>query len=166
MILRIAMVLGLLLPSVAAGESMARYNVVWDSPSKDNTGQMPLGNGDIAAGVVVNCAGIWARDVGLMCGVNVPLHACEHFYVVTEPIPDLPTNLPVLRDMDSCAYHKVDAGKLLVGAFEHNAKPWGMDGIPEDFEFDQLPEDFDHFAPVLEGAMHRNPILETAGIQT
>ena len=123
-------------------------------------------DGDITAEFVVNCAGMWSREIGAMCGVNVPLHACEHFYVVTEPIPDLPANLPVLRDMDSCAYHKVDAGKLLIGAFERNAKPWGMDGIPEDFEFGQLPEDFDHFAPVLEGAMHRNPILETAGIQT
>ena len=122
--------------------------------------------GDITAEYVVNCAGMWARDIGQMCGINIPLHACEHFYIVTEPIPDLPKNLPVLRDMDGCAYHKEDAGKLLVGAFERNAKPWGMDGIPEDFCFDQLPEDFDHFAPVLEAAMHRNPILETAGIQT
>ena len=122
--------------------------------------------GDIGCEYVVNCAGMWAREVGLMCGVDIPLHACEHFYIVTEPIPDLPKNLPVLRDMDACAYHKEDAGKLLIGAFEHNAKPWGMDGIPEDFAFDQLPDDFDHFAPVLEAAMHRNPILETAGIQT
>ena len=122
--------------------------------------------GDIVAEYVVNCAGMWARQVGKMCGVNIPLHACEHFYIVTEPIPDLPKNLPVLRDMDGSAYHKEDAGKLLIGAFELNAKPWGMDGIPEDFAFDQLPEDFDHFAPVLEAAMHRNPILETAGIQT
>jgi 4-methylaminobutanoate oxidase (formaldehyde-forming) len=122
--------------------------------------------GDIACDYVVNCAGMWARQVGLLCGVDIPLHACEHFYIVTEPIPDLPKNLPVLRDMDGSAYHKEDAGKLLVGAFELNAKPWGMDGIPEDFAFDQLPEDFDHFEPILEAAMHRNPILETAGIQT
>ncbi|MFP6731937.1 MAG: FAD-dependent oxidoreductase [Alphaproteobacteria bacterium] len=122
--------------------------------------------GEIECEYVVNCAGMWARQVGLMCGVNIPLHACEHFYIVTEPIPDLPKDLPVLRDMDGSAYHKEDAGKLLVGAFELNAKPWGMDGIPEDFAFDQLPDDFDHFAPILEAAMHRNPILETAGIQT
>ena len=122
--------------------------------------------GDIEAEFVVNCAGMWAREVGLMCGVNVPLHACEHFYVVTEPIPGLPTDLPVLRDMDGCAYHKEDAGKLLVGAFEHNAKPWGMDGIPEDFAFGELPEDFDHFAPVLEAAMQRTPLLQEVGIRT
>ena len=122
--------------------------------------------GDITAEYVVNCAGMWAREVGLLAGVNVPLHACEHFYVVTEPMDEVPANLPVLRDMDGCAYYKEDAGKLLIGAFEHKAKPWGMDGIPEDFCFDELPEDFDHFAPILEGAMHRIPALERVGIRT
>ncbi|MEE8187663.1 MAG: FAD-dependent oxidoreductase [Kiloniellales bacterium] len=124
------------------------------------------GRGPIKAEVVVNCAGLWAREVGLMCGVKVPLHACEHFYVVTEPMEGVTPDLPVLRDMDGCAYYKEDAGKLLIGAFEHNAKPWGMDGIPEDFAFDELPEDMDHFMPVLEGAMHRIPALEQAGIRT
>ncbi len=89
--------------------------------------------GDIKAEVVANCAGMWAREIGLMGGVSVPLHACEHFYVVTEPMAGVPPDLPVLRDMDGCAYYKEDAGKLLIGAFEANAKPWGMDGIPEDF---------------------------------
>ena len=121
--------------------------------------------GEIKAEFVVNCAGMWARDVGLMAGVAVPLHACEHFYVVTEPMEGVHAGLPVLRDMDGCAYYKEDAGKLLIGAFEHNAKPWGMDGIPEDFAFDELPEDMDHFMPVLEGAMHRIPSLEKVGIR-
>ena len=121
--------------------------------------------GEVTCEVVVNCAGMWAREVGLMAGVAVPLHACEHFYVVTEPIAGLPSDLPVLRDMDGSAYYKEDAGKLLIGAFEHEAKPWGMDGIPEDFAFDELPEDFDHFAPVLEGAMHRIPALTRVGIR-
>lgn len=121
--------------------------------------------GDIKAEVVVNCAGMWAREIGLMCGVSVPLHACEHFYVVTEPMTEVTPNLPVLRDMDGCAYYKEDAGKLLIGAFEHHAKPWGMAGIPEDFCFDELPEDMDHFMPVLEGAMHRIPALERVGIR-
>jgi 4-methylaminobutanoate oxidase (formaldehyde-forming) len=122
--------------------------------------------GDIKAEVVVNCAGMWAREVGRMCGVNVPLHACEHFYVVTEAMEGVTSTLPVLRDMDGSAYYKEDAGKLLIGAFERDAKPWGMDGIPEDFSFDELPEDFDHFMPVLEGAMHRIPALESVGIRT
>ncbi len=122
--------------------------------------------GDITADFVVNCAGMWGREVGLMAGVRVPLQACEHFYIVTEEIPDLPRDLPVLRVPDECAYVKEDAGKILLGAFEPVAKPWGMEGIPEDFCFDQLPEDFDHFAPVLEAAVQRLPILETAGIHT
>ena len=123
-------------------------------------------HGDIKAEVVVNCAGLWAREVGLMAGVAVPLHACEHFYVVTEPMDGVPPDLPVLRDMDGSAYYKEDAGKLLIGAFERAAKPWGMDGIPEDFAFDELPEDMDHFMPVLEGAMHRIPALQEVGIRT
>ncbi len=121
--------------------------------------------GEIQADCVVNCAGMWGHEVGKMAGVNVPLHACEHFYIVTENIPDL-KQLPVLRVPDECAYYKEDAGKLLLGAFEPNAKPWGMDGIPENFEFDQLPEDFDHFEPILGQAVNRLPMLANAGIHT
>ena len=121
--------------------------------------------GDIVAEYVVNCGGMWGREIGKMCGVNVPLHAAEHFYIVTEPIEALTPDLAVLRDPDGCTYYKEDAGKLLVGAFEPTAKPWGMDGIPEDFEFDQLPEDWDHFEPILNSALHRIPMLQDAGIQ-
>jgi heterotetrameric sarcosine oxidase gamma subunit len=122
-------------------------------------------HGPVAAEVVVNCAGMWGREVGRLAGVNVPLQACEHFYVLTEPIPDLPRTLPVLRDPDGCLYAKEDAGKLLVGAFEPVAKPWAVDGIPDDFEFGELPEDWDHFAPFLEDAMRRMPALERVGIR-
>lgn len=122
--------------------------------------------GEIEAEMVVNCAGMWGREVGLMAGVEVPLHACEHFYIVTEAIPDLPRDLPVLRVPDECAYYKEDAGKILLGAFEPVSKPWGMDGIPDDFCFDQLPEDFDHFEPILETAVERLPLLAEAGIHT
>ncbi|MGC6485038.1 MAG: GcvT family protein [Candidatus Puniceispirillales bacterium] len=122
--------------------------------------------GTIRADFVVNCGGMWAREIGAMAGVAVPLHACEHFYIVTEGIDGLQSNLPVLRVPDECAYYKEDAGKIMLGAFEPVSKPWGMDGIPEDFEFDSLPEDFDHFEPILEQAVGRLPILATAGIQT
>ena len=115
--------------------------------------------------MIVNCAGMWGHEVGRMAGVNVPLHACEHFYIVTEAIKGL-TQMPVLRVPDECAYYKEDAGKMLLGAFEPNAKPWAMKGIPEDFEFDQLPEDFDHFEPILEAAVERMPMLAEAGIHT
>jgi glycine cleavage system T protein len=122
--------------------------------------------GEITCDVVVNAAGMWGREVGALAGVNVPLHACEHFYVVTEPFDGVTPDLPVLRDQDNFAYYKEDAGKILLGAFEPVAKPWGMDGIPDDFEFDELPSDQDHFMPVLERAMTRMPALENVGIRT
>ena len=121
--------------------------------------------GTIATEHVVNCGGMWGRDLAARNGVTLPLHACEHFYIVTESIPGL-AQLPVLRVPDECAYYKEDAGKILLGAFEPKAKPWGMDGIPADFCFDQLPEDFDHFEPILEAAVNRMPILAEAGIHT
>ena len=123
------------------------------------------GRGHIACEEIVNCAGMWGHSVGKMLGANIPLHACEHFYIVTEPIAEL-AQLPVLRVPDECAYYKEDAGKMLLGAFEPNAKPWGMSGISDDFEFDQLPEDFEHFEPILEMAINRLPMLEKAGIHT
>lgn len=121
--------------------------------------------GTMTCDMIVNCAGMWGHEVGRMAGVNVPLHACEHFYIVTEAIAGL-TQMPVLRVPDECAYYKEDAGKILLGAFEPHAKPWAMKGIPEDFEFDQLPEDFDHFEPILEAAVERMPMLAEAGIHT
>jgi 4-methylaminobutanoate oxidase (formaldehyde-forming) len=121
--------------------------------------------GTITCDMIVNCGGMWGHEIGKMAGVNVPLHACEHFYIVTEAIEGL-KQLPVLRVPDECAYYKEDAGKMLLGAFEPNAKPWAMDGIPKDFEFDQLPEDFDHFEPILEAAVDRMPMLAEAGIHT
>ncbi|MBT8474303.1 MAG: FAD-dependent oxidoreductase [Alphaproteobacteria bacterium] len=121
--------------------------------------------GRIAADVVINCGGMWGRDLAASSGVTLPLHACEHFYLITEPIDGL-TSLPSLRVPDECAYYKEDAGKMMLGAFEPRAKPWGMGGIPEDFEFDSLPEDFEHFEPILADAMHRMPMFETAGVHT
>ncbi len=120
-------------------------------------------SGHIACEHVVNCGGMWGREVGKMLNTNVPLQACEHFYIVTENIAGL-TQLPVLRIPDEYAYYKEDAGKILLGAFEPVSKPWGP--IPESFEFDQLPEDFDHFEPILEMAVNRFPMLAEAGIHT
>lgn len=121
--------------------------------------------GDVAAQIVVNCAGMWANEVGRWAGVEVPLQAAEHFYIVTEPMDDLPKGLPILRNMDAGAYFKEDTGKLLVGGFELNAKPWALDGIPDDFCFDEIAGDMDHFMPVIEGAMRRVPRLGQVGIR-
>jgi len=119
---------------------------------------------EIAADYIVNCAGMWARAVGRLAGVNVPLHACEHYYAVTEKLNDLPADLPVMRDHDRCAYYKPEAGGLLVGVFEPKARPWGQDGIPADFCFDEIDGHLDEqLMPVLEDAMQRVPLLQTIG---
>lgn len=122
-------------------------------------------HGDIDAEYVVICGGMWSRDLAATVGVNVPLHACEHYYALFESVAGLEADFPVLRDYDACTYYKYDAGKLLVGAFESNALPWGMDGIADDFCFDEIAGDFDHFEPILQDAMERIPALQDAGIQ-
>jgi glycine cleavage system T protein len=132
----------------------------WSRSDGDNARE-----GVIETDIVINCAGMWAREFAAAAGINVPLHACEHFYIVSEPIDGL-GQLPVLRVPDECAYYKEDAGKMMLGAFEPKAKPWGMDGIPENFCFDQLPEDVEHFEPILNQAVNRMPMLADAGIQT
>jgi heterotetrameric sarcosine oxidase gamma subunit len=122
-------------------------------------------DGLIEADTVVMATGMWSRDLGKSVGVSIPLHACEHFYIVSEPIDTLPRNMPVVRVPDECTYYKEDAGKLMVGAFEPIAKAWGGGGIGEEHEFVTLPEDMDHFEPILNSAIARVPLLETAGIQ-
>ena len=120
--------------------------------------------GEIQADYVVNCGGLWGREIGSMAGVNVPLHACEHYYAHTEKLDDLPANLPVMRDHDKCAYYREDAGSLLIGAFEPNAVSWGQHGIPLDFAFEELEGHMDEqFMPVLEAAMYRVPMLQDVG---
>jgi 4-methylaminobutanoate oxidase (formaldehyde-forming) len=121
--------------------------------------------GDIACEAVVNCAGMWARDLGRMAGVAVPLHASEHFYIVTEPMAGVTPDLPVLRDPDGYIYVREEVGGLLMGGFEPVAKPWGMSGIPADFAFSLLPEDWDHFQVMMEQAIHRIPAIETAPVR-
>src|SRR6478672_11114213 len=122
--------------------------------------------GDVETEVVVNCAGQWAKAVGAMAGVNVPLHSAEHFYVVTDPFEGVHPDLPVLRDPDRYTYFKEEVGGLVVGGFEPDAKPWvSPDEIPYPFEFALLEEDWEHFAPLMESAVHRVPALEETGIR-
>jgi 4-methylaminobutanoate oxidase (formaldehyde-forming) len=123
-------------------------------------------SGDIEAEIVVNCAGQWAKQVGAWCGVTVPLHSCEHFYVVTEQIEGVHRDLPILRDPDGYTYFKEEVGGLAVGGFEPNAKPWvAPDALPHPFEFQLLPEDWDHFSLLADEAQLRVPALRTAGIK-
>lgn len=122
-------------------------------------------HGRIEAEVVVNCAGQWARRVGQMCGANVPLHSAEHMYIVTEPIEGVRPDLPVLRDPDGYIYFKEETGGLVMGGFEPEAKPWGMKGIPENFFFQLLPDDWDQFEVLMENALIRVPQMAETGVR-
>ena len=120
--------------------------------------------GDVKADFVVNCAGLWGREIGRMAGVDVPLYACEHYYAHTAKIPDIPFGLPTLRDYDIAAYVREDAGSLLVGSFEPVARPIDVSELPADFCFDELPGHAEEqLMPVLEDAMRRIPVLGEVG---
>ncbi len=121
--------------------------------------------GAIACERVINCAGQWARAVGALAGVNVPLHSAEHFYIVTKKIDGINSDTPVMRDPDGYIYYKEEVGGLVMGGFEPVAKPWGMDGIPDKFEFQLLPEDWDQFEILMTNALHRTPVLEKAEVR-
>jgi glycine/D-amino acid oxidase-like deaminating enzyme len=124
------------------------------------------GEGDIEAEIVVNCAGQWAKQVGALAGVNVPLHSAEHFYVVTEQVDGAHRWLPILRDPDGYTYFKEEVGGLVVGGFEPQAKPWvAPDELPWPFEFQLLDEDWEHFSVLMESALHRIPVLTDTGIK-
>jgi heterotetrameric sarcosine oxidase gamma subunit len=134
---------------------------------KDNTVTgVRTDQGDVEAEIVVNCAGQWAKQVGALAGVTVPLHSAEHFYVVTEQIDGVHRDLPVLRDPDGYTYIKEEVGGLLVGGFEPEAKPWvAPDQLPYPFEFQLLEEDWDHFAILMDNAIARIPALARTGLK-
>ncbi len=121
--------------------------------------------GTIAAEIVVNCAGQWAKAVGRLCGVTVPLHSAEHYYIVTGAIPGVARDLPTLRDPDGYIYFKEEVGGLVMGGFEPDATPWGMDGIPEPFEFQLLPDNWEAFEILMENALVRVPALATSEVK-
>jgi len=122
------------------------------------------GKGEIDAEYVVNCAGIWAGEVGRLAGVNIPLQATEHYYLITEPIEGVTADLPVLVDPDRYAYYREEIGGFLLGVFEPVAAPWSVDGIPEGFSFGEIPPDWDRMIPFLEPLMDRIPVVKEAGI--
>jgi len=121
--------------------------------------------GELRCEILVNCAGQWARQFGRLAGVNVPLWSAEHFYIVTDRIEGVHPMLPVLRDPDGFIYYKEEVGGLLMGGFEPQAKPWRVDPIPADFQFQLLGEDWDQFEPLMANAMHRTPCLESARVK-
>jgi sarcosine dehydrogenase len=121
--------------------------------------------GTIKTPVVVNCGGIWAQKIGAMVNACVPVQACQHQYLVTEPIEGLPKNLPTLRDPDRLIYFKEEVGGLVMGGYELNPIAWGQQGIPKDFFFQLLDADWDHFESLMTEALQRVPALEHAGIR-
>jgi 4-methylaminobutanoate oxidase (formaldehyde-forming) len=122
-------------------------------------------HGTITCEVAVLCAGAWTRDIGKLAGVNVPLYAAEHMYVMTEAHQDIRPNMPVIRDTDGYIYIKEDAGKLLVGSFEPKAKSLPMSKLPGNFQFGELGEDWDHFEEPMSNAMQLVPLIEQLGIR-
>jgi glycine cleavage system aminomethyltransferase T/glycine/D-amino acid oxidase-like deaminating enzyme len=122
--------------------------------------------GSVEAEVVVNCAGQWAKALGDLVGVPVPLHSAEHFYVVTESVQGAHPDLPIMRDPDGWTYFKEETGGLVVGGFEPEAKPWrSPDDLPYPFEFQLLGEDWEHFSVLMDEALRRVPALEETGIR-
>jgi len=121
--------------------------------------------GPIEAETVVLASGIWTRQLAETIGVNVPLQACEHFYIVTEPIEGVLPGMPTLRDPGGYTYFKEETGKIMAGFFEPRGKVWNLEGIPRDFSFGTLPEDWDHIGPIFQRAIHRVPALEDCGLQ-
>ncbi len=121
--------------------------------------------GDVDCEMVALCAGLWSRDVAAMLGVDLPLHACEHYAMITEAVPGMNSSMPILGDHDNNIYIREEVGGLLIGCFEPNAVPVSMDRLPADFSFDLLNEDWEHFEPVMQSALTRIPALETVGIR-
>ena len=121
--------------------------------------------GTITCSRVVNCAGMWARQIGAMAGVNVPLQPVKHQYVITEKIEGLASDAPTIRDPDLRTYFKEEVGGLVFGGYEPNPKSWVQDDVPNDFEFQLFDDDFDHFEQHMKMALLRIPALEKTGIK-
>ena len=122
--------------------------------------------GQIKCEVVVNCAGMWARDLGLRNAIDIPLYAVEHFYALTETLDDTYPQMPTFRDPDGLIYGREEVGGLLVGCFDREALPVRLSDLPTPFEFGLLNENWDQFLPYMEQAIHRIPALADCGVRT
>jgi len=157
--------------ALAKGARMHGVGIVEDCPVtairvKDGrVAGVSTPQGDVACEAVVNCAGQWAKEVGRLAGVAVPLQSVQHQYLITEPIPGLPRNLPTMRDPDNLIYFKEEVGGLVMGGYEPNPLPWALEGIPAGFHFTLLDSNWDHFEQMMEPAIARVPALEKAGIK-
>ena len=122
--------------------------------------------GRIETEVVVNAAGMWARQFGALAGVAVPLQAAEHYYLLTDTVPGMRLDLPVIEDPDNYGYYRPEGDGMLVGLFEPVGAPWSLDGVPREFAFGKLPPDWERMEPYLGQAMDRVPSLSEVGIRT
>ncbi len=157
--------------SLAKGARMGGAVIVEDCPVTDLVvaGRRITGvvteHGTIECELVVNCAGMWARQIGALAGVDVPLQAAEHYYVITEAMEGVTRDLPVIEDPDCYGYFRPEGDGLLVGLFEPDAAAWKLDGIPGDFSFGEIEPDYERVAPFLDRAMERIPALADTGIR-
>jgi glycine cleavage system aminomethyltransferase T/glycine/D-amino acid oxidase-like deaminating enzyme len=133
---------------------------------RDRVTGVTTDRGTIATDVVVNAAGMWARELGARSGISVPLQAAEHYYLVTDTVPWAHPDLPVVEDPDRYGYYREEGGGILVGLFEPVAAPWSLDVIPPDVSFASLPTDWDRIGPYLSAALDRFPSLHDAGVRT
>ncbi len=157
--------------SLAAGARLGGARVIQGTPVTGITQEdgrvtgVVTAEGTIEAEYVVNCAGMWARQLGALAGVSVPLQAIEHAYLISEPFDGVSPDLPIFEDPDRFAYYREETGGLMVGLFEPVAAPWALDGIPGDFSVGGMPSDWDRLAPFLELAMEILPGLADIGIR-
>ncbi|HUW79439.1 MAG TPA: FAD-dependent oxidoreductase [Acidocella sp.] len=158
--------------SLAKGARMAGANIFEDIDvtgiefSSGRVTGVLTAQGRITTEAVIVCAGQWTRALCATVGVNVPLVSVEHQYMVTEPVPGVEKSLPTLRDPDRLTYYKEEVGGLVMGGYEHNPIPWAVRGIPENFNYQLLNSNWEHFEPLMELAIGRVPALQTAGIKT
>jgi 4-methylaminobutanoate oxidase (formaldehyde-forming) len=157
--------------ALAKGARMGGARIIEDCPvtairvERGRAVGVSTPQGDIACEAVVNCGGQWAKEIGRLAGVSVPLQSVQHQYLITETIAGLPRNLPTMRDPDHLIYFKEEVGGLVMGGYEPNPIAWAIDGIPKGFHFTLLDSNWDHFEPMMEQALARVPALATAGIK-
>lgn len=157
--------------ALAKGARMRGVRIIEETPvtgirvENGRVAAVQTPNGEIRCEVIINCGGQWAKQIGRMADVTVPLQSVQHQYLITEPIEGVTPDLPTLRDPDRLTYWKEDVGGLCMGGYEPNPVPWALDGIPEDFTFQLLPENWEHFEQFMQPAAQRVPIFEQAGIR-
>ncbi len=157
--------------ALAKGARMAGATLIEGVPVTDvltrhgEVAGVRTAHGDIEADYIVNCTGMWARQLGAKSGVSIPLQAAEHYYLLTEEIPEISKAWPVIEDPASYGYYREEGGGMMIGLFEPACAPWQVAGIPEDFSFGEIPPDWDRMGPYLEKAMGRVPISYETGIK-